>query len=191
MTAKKIEYVITVMARDRVGIVAGMVKAIAKQGGDVNAMSQTVMRGYFTIIVTASFGAAPDVAALRRAVEATGEPGELSVGVKEWEPGAEAEPVVQDSGVFVLSIIGRQRAGVLPALAGFLASRNINIIDLQSHVDDGQLVFISRVMVGRGMDIGQLQIDLETLFKKSGMSVRFQHENIFIATNRVDFLGGR
>jgi hypothetical protein len=46
-------------------------------------------------------------------------------------------------------------------------------------------------MVSRGQDVGQLKIDLENLFKKSGLSVRFQHENIFIATNNVDFLGGR
>lgn len=190
MTAPKKEYVITVMARDRVGIVAGVAKAIARLGGDVSSMSQTVMRGYFTIIVTATFTAPQDLKALRQAVASSGEPGELEVGAKEWHPAAESEPVVDDTDTFVLSIIGRQRPGVAAAITGFLASRNINIIDLYSYVDDGQLVIISMVMVSRSLDIGQLQIDLENLFKKSGMSVRFQHENIFVATNRVDFLGG-
>jgi len=187
---EKSDYVITVMARDRVGIVAGVTGAIGRLSGSVDAMSQTVMRGYFTIIITATFPAGTDPQAVREAVAAGGEPGELEVSIKEWEREAATAPVVEDSEVFVLSIMGKDRPGIVAKIASFLSSRNINIIDLYSYVNDGQLVFISQVMVERGRDLLQLQIDLESLFKKSGMAVHFQHENIFIATNRVDFRGG-
>jgi glycine cleavage system transcriptional repressor len=175
------------MARDRVGIVAGVTEAIARQGGNVDAMSQTVMRGYFTIIITAGFSAGVKGSALRSEVEGSGEPGELMVSIKEWDWAAACDPVVKDSDVFVLSIMGRDRPGVVAKITSFLASRNINIVDLWTYTEDGQVVFISQVMVERGLDVGQLQIDLEGLFKKSGLAVRFQHENIFIATNKVEF----
>jgi glycine cleavage system transcriptional repressor len=185
----RIELVITVMARDRVGIVAGVTAAIERRKGNLSAMSQTVMRGYFPIIITAGFPAGTGIDQVRQEVEAAGEPGELAVAVKPWAP--MAGPVVADSEVFVLSIMGRDRPGIIAKISRFLQSRNINIIDLYAYADNGHLVFVSQVMVGRGLDVGQLKIDLERLFKKDGLIVRFQHENIFIATNKVEFRPGR
>ena len=49
------EYIVTVMAHDRPGIVAGIGRAIYEMGGNVEELRQTVVRGYFTIIVCATF----------------------------------------------------------------------------------------------------------------------------------------
>jgi glycine cleavage system transcriptional repressor len=188
---ERIELVITVMSRDRVGIVAGVTAAIAARKGNVSAMSQTVMRGYFTIIITAGFPAGVSPEAVRAEVAAAGEPGELAVAVTAWEPAAVSEPVVKDSDVFVLSIIGPDQPGIIAKISRFLQSRNINIIDLYAYADDGHLIFISQVMVARSLDVGQLKIDLVRMIKKQDMVIHFQHENIFIATNKIEFRPGR
>ena len=183
-------YVITIMSRDRVGIVADVTGALLALGGNVDAMSQTVMSGYFTIIITASFPESVTPSRLVEAVEEAGDEGELAVSVKPWTP-ADAQQVVGGAcDRFVLSIMGADKPGIIAKISGFLSSRNINIEDLYAYVEDGRFVLISQVMVPRAMDVGQLQIDLENLWKKSGMVAYFQHENIFLATNRVDFRGG-
>ena len=47
-------YVINVTAVDRPGIVAGVSSAIEKLHGNIESCSQTVLDGYFTLIMTFS-----------------------------------------------------------------------------------------------------------------------------------------
>ncbi len=186
MTKQK-QYVINVMSRDRVGIVAGVTDAIYRMKGNVDSVSQTVLSGYFTIIMTVSFGKSVDVKKLKSKIEKSGGPGELEVSIKSWECGDVCSPAVEDSDVFVLSIMGKDQAGIISKISSFLASRNINVIDLYAYARDSEFVFIGQVMVPLNMDIGQLKIDFENLWKKSNLDVHFQHENIFLATQHVDF----
>ncbi len=186
---QRLEYVVSIMSRDRVGIVAGVSAAIRDLGGNIDAMSQTVMRGYFTIIITASFPEGTDMEKARARIEASGDPGELSVSIKPWESSA-AEPYCEVCDQFVLSIMGEDSPGIIAKICGFLASRNINIEDLYAYVDDGKFIFISQLRVPRAKDVRQLQIDIEGLYKGKGMVVHLQHENIFLATQKVDFRGG-
>jgi glycine cleavage system transcriptional repressor len=185
--SKQKQYVINVMSRDRVGIVAGVTEAIYKMKGNIDSVSQTVLSGYFTIIMTVSFKKPVDVKKLKSEIGKSGDPGELEVSVKSWDCGDVCAPVIDDCDVFVLSIMGKDQAGIISKISSFLASRNINVIDLYAVAEEDEFVFIGQVMVPPKMDIGQLKIDFESLWKKSGLVVHFQHENIFLATQHVDF----
>ncbi len=57
--------VISVMSRDRVGIVADVAARIAGLGGDLADLSQTTLRGFFTLIVIASFPDGVDLETVR------------------------------------------------------------------------------------------------------------------------------
>lgn len=48
-------YVLNVMADDRPGIVSAVSRAVADAGGNIDACSQTVLSGYFTLIMIVSF----------------------------------------------------------------------------------------------------------------------------------------
>ena len=48
-------YVVTVTAADRVGIVHSVTGTIRDERGNILELSQTVMRGYFTIILAVEF----------------------------------------------------------------------------------------------------------------------------------------
>ena len=48
-------YIVTVTAADRVGIVHSVTGTLRDQGGNILELSQTVMRGYFTIILAVEF----------------------------------------------------------------------------------------------------------------------------------------
>ena len=53
--SKNTSFVISVMEQDRVGIIADVSGIIKKLGGNLADVSQTVMRGYFTMILLADF----------------------------------------------------------------------------------------------------------------------------------------
>ncbi|NQU43742.1 hypothetical protein HQ520_10690 [bacterium] len=55
------KYAIAVMSLDRIGIINNVTGAILSVGGNIDKMSQTVMDGCFTILITARF---PDEATL-------------------------------------------------------------------------------------------------------------------------------
>ncbi|HEO69757.1 MAG TPA: ACT domain-containing protein, partial [Candidatus Hydrogenedentes bacterium] len=61
MTERNTRYVISVLARDHVGIIADVTGALFEHGGNIEALSQTVVGEWFTMIVRAAFPA--DVAA--------------------------------------------------------------------------------------------------------------------------------
>lgn len=71
------DVVISVLTPDREGLIAGVTQAIYSAGGNIRAMSQTVLQGYFTIIVIATLPDACTPAQLQEAIEATGRAGEL------------------------------------------------------------------------------------------------------------------
>ena len=50
-------YVLSVMSDDHPGIVSAVTDAIAAMDGNITACSQTVVSGYFTLIMIASFPA--------------------------------------------------------------------------------------------------------------------------------------
>ena len=49
------EFIITMTAANRVGILSAVTKAMADLGGDLREASQTVVRGFFTMIFSAEF----------------------------------------------------------------------------------------------------------------------------------------
>ncbi len=61
-------YIVTVTSADRVGIVHAVTGALRDQGGNILELSQTVMRGFFTIILAVEFDAPRNTLALREAV---------------------------------------------------------------------------------------------------------------------------
>src|SRR6516165_3170719 len=76
------EYIVTVMALDRVGIVRDVSSALSAIGGNITHVSQTVMRGYFTLIVSVEMPDDRTQLEIRQAVERNGDVGELEVNVR-------------------------------------------------------------------------------------------------------------
>ena len=80
-------YIVTVTAADRVGIVFSVAGTLRDQGGNILELSQTVMRGYFTIILAVEFPEAKDPRKLAAAITERGKRFDLTVAVIEPESG--------------------------------------------------------------------------------------------------------
>lgn len=177
------EYIITVMARDRIGIVRDVSAALAEIGGNITHVSQTVMRGYFTLILSVEVPPERTQLEIRQAVERSGAVGELEVNVR---PYVEV-PASDNSGAerFTLSMQGPDSPGLIARATSYLAERGINIEDVYAYIHDHKALILAQVSVSPGVDIEELQTGLADLLSGSGIVAHLQHENIFRATGEV------
>jgi len=180
------KFAVAVMSRDRVGIVRDVTAALTPLQANIERASQTVVMNYFTLILIVAFHEPYRPEDLRDRLRAAGAPGEFEISVKPFEPGAEKEIVVSDADNFVLTLSGTDRPGIISQIAAYLSGKGINIIDLYAaKPEPSKFVMISQLAVPRHMNAAQIQIDIEALGRKTGLTAALQHENIFKATNEV------
>ncbi|MBN1437659.1 MAG: hypothetical protein JW936_11355 [Sedimentisphaerales bacterium] len=176
------QYIMSITAQDRAGIVAGVSRAVVELQGNIEAASQTVHQGYFAMMLLCSFPKEVCKDGLREGI--CGQVGDdLHIYITEYEKGAVC--VGAEGQPFIVTSIGPDRPGILQALADYLASKEINIDDLYAVVKDGDFVVICQVSVPGEVDIYMLQSDLEALGQSLGVVVQMQHEDIFVATNEL------
>ncbi|MBO7708752.1 MAG: hypothetical protein J6S42_08760, partial [Thermoguttaceae bacterium] len=76
--------------------------------------------------------------------------------------------------------------GIVSAFSRYLAEKDVNIIDLYGNrTGKEEFLLISQVEVDARHDIQNLQLDLEGIGSELGFTVKLQHNNIFVATNRL------
>ncbi|KPK83995.1 MAG: hypothetical protein AMJ81_06800 [Phycisphaerae bacterium SM23_33] len=178
-------YVLNVMAEDRPGIVAAVSRAVFDARGNIDSCSQTVLCGYFTLIMIVSFPQPPGEAEF---LQALARPGGRDSGFQVVMRPFVAErpaPVAGDCDNFVVTCFGPDSPGVIHRFSALLAEKGINIVDLYGQLSGGQFVLISQVQIPRQWDLAMLQADLEHLGREQEYTVRLQHENVFIATNQL------
>ncbi|HOM82060.1 MAG TPA: ACT domain-containing protein [Armatimonadota bacterium] len=177
------DYIVSVMARDRAGIVAGVSSALYDLGANITHLNQTVVRGYFTIILSASLPEGVEIETVRRRVESAGSPGELQAVVAPYAP---VPPAVAGGGeAFILAVLGRDRPGIIARVTGYLAEQGINIEEFTANVVEGNLVLILSVRVPASLDIAGVQSAIEAVGQEFGITASLQHENVFRATSEV------
>ena len=183
-------YVMSVMSDDHPGIVAAVGNAVSALGGNIDACSQTVLSGYFTLIMIVSFPEQVAPEALAEDVRRADAASECQVLARPYQPhetGGERQ-----AEQFVITAFGPDKPGVLLRFSQYLAGKDINIIDLygdrKAPRDPGRgedFVLISQVQIPPHWDIAMLQADLEHIGQEEGFTVRLQHENVFVATNQL------
>lgn len=178
-------YVLNVMSDDHPGIVAGVSSAVNRLGGNIDACSQTVLDGYFTLIMTITLAEKWHSAALGEAILKNGELDDCQIMVRKTGQLPEHQAVNKPE-TFVITAFGRDRTGIVSAFSRYLADRQVNIVDLfGDRTGDDEFLLISQVEVDARHDIRNLQLDLEEIGTELGFTVKLQHNNIFVATNRL------
>jgi predicted amino acid-binding ACT domain protein len=179
-TLKNHAYVLNVMSNDHPGIVAAVGKAVCEANGNMDAVSQTVLEGFFTLIMIVSFPEAIDPEELSQRIE-TDHPG-FQVTIRPFES---LDWTSEQRGRFVVTAFGADRPGIVLRFSQYLAGKDINIVDLFGHREGEEFVLIGQVEVPKRLDVALLQADLEEMGREEGYNVRLQHENIFVATNQL------
>ena len=184
VTRHKFAYVLDVLSNDRPGIVSSVSNSVEDLGGNIDACSQTVLSGYFTLIMVVSFADEIDTDLLVSKVRAGDERTGYAVLVRPFvrmPTPAEQHPVER----FVITAFGGDKPGIVRRFSEYLAGKDINIVDLYGDRRGDDFVLISEVEIPKRWDIGMLQADLEQMGGEIGFTVRLQHENVFVATNQL------
>lgn len=181
----KKRYIITLMAANRVGIIAAVTKALAELGGNLQEVSQTVMQKFFTIILAADF---PDHRDPQVIVDHLGDvcrPYGVEVCLK--DPSTETLQSDPPAGLekYFLTVTGDDKPGIIREVSALLAKEGIDITDLHAvrNEQEQTFVLVMELAVPPGVDALALQRDLEEIGRSVGLSAALQHENIFQATN--------
>jgi glycine cleavage system transcriptional repressor len=175
-------YIVTVTAADRVGIVYSVAGTLRDQGGNILELSQTVMRGYFTIILAVEFPEPCDRRALIEAITERGKRFDLTVAVIEASDGS-LQPPVANGERFILTVLGDDRPGNIHGIAGCLAAHGVNIVDLHARVDGSRFALVMEAFLPHDLTPGMIRAELERFGRDHGLEAYVQHENIFLATS--------
>ncbi|MBN2476601.1 MAG: hypothetical protein JXB62_18470 [Pirellulales bacterium] len=185
MPAHEHVYVLNVMSDDHPGIVAAVTGAVESLGGNIDACSQTVLGGYFTLIMIVSVPEHIDpddlAARVRKSESSTAE---YQVLARPALSAVHFEPA-ESTDRFVITAFGRDQPGIVRRFSQYLAGKDINIVDLYGDHSGDDFVLIGQVEVPNRWDIRMLQADLEQMGEELGFAVKLQHENVFVATNQL------
>lgn len=174
-------YIVTVTAADQVGIVHSVTGSIVRWGGNVLELSQTVMRGYFTIILAVEFDQPVETPALEKALSEDGARYGMTVNVIEADFGR--RPPVSDGDRFILTVLGPDQAGTIHGIADCLSEHGVNIVDLHARSDAGRFSLVMEAFLPSDLPPGTIQAELKSYGDGRGLDAFVQHENIFLATS--------
>ena len=168
-------FVLNVMSDDHPGIVAAVTGAVESLGGNIDACSQTVLGGYFTLIMIVSVpeAIAPEQLAERvRGSESADSPYQVLVRPALGPATPQAK---EPSGRFVISAFGADQPGIVRRFSQYLAGKDINIVDLYGDRSGDEFVLIGQVEVPPRWDVRLMQADLEQMGQELGFTVKLQH----------------
>ena len=86
----------------------------------------------------------------------------------------------------VISVVGKDRPGILAYVATNCAQRNINIVDVTQKVLQDLFTMIMIVEIPEDMEkTHQIADELESLGEGQGLKIHVMHEDIFNAMHRI------
>lgn len=185
MSPQSIEYIISITSRDRIGIVHEISGALAELAGNIADSRQSVMCGYYTMIMRAGFPAA----VTRQVIEAklaevdAKSPTPLNILVNSID-----EPLPDlgnPENRYVLTASGTDQIGFVARVAGFCVKHQINILDLSTTLSHGEFVMMLEMDLSRCGSVSVVREALAEFGREQSLRVVLQHYDIFKAVNEI------
>ena len=179
------QMIISVMSKDRPGIIASITGAIYRLGGDVADLNQTVLCGYLTMILSVSFEPEVTKEDVLAAISHIKTDCKFEVSIKEVAHDPE-ETEIDPPETYILTVQGPNKAGIVHGISQFCFEHNINILDLATTLKNDQYTMALQLDLTRSASsVETLQKELEEYSRQSNLTVMIQHNDIFQVTNEV------
>ena len=162
------ELAITVVGRDRPGIVAEVSGALSAQGLNLTDSSMTLLRGHFAMTLICMGENSPGAAAVEAALAPLTAGGDLVATVRVVPP----EPVPPAPGSpYTLIVHGADRLGIVAAITGLLARVGGNVTDLTTRLSGTLYLLSAEVDLPSTVDIEELCEELDEVAQRLGVEV--------------------
>jgi phosphoserine phosphatase len=177
-------YVISVIGKDRVGIVSKVTQFLFKKGCNIVDIEQTVIHSQFTMVL------------LIQSLHVRFQLNQLQTGLnrlaRELRMNITITPLDEFKGLrlaeakkpYVLTILGADRAGVVAAFSSTLAKNHCNI-DRIKMISRGELLAMEMWIDLRETDFQLLRMNLTAVAKRVGMDIVAQPEHVFKKRKKV------
>ena len=179
------QLVISVMSKDRPGIIADITTVIFKLGGDLADLNQSVLGGYFTMILIAEFGEEITPEDLLAGFSHIQSDTKIEANIKEMEDSLQTEKEKLPVETYIVTAQGVNRKGLVKTMGDFFYSKNINVLDLVTTLEDTVYTMIFQIDLSNISSLKNLRKELELLAETENMELVLQHNDIFKATNEV------
>lgn len=161
---------VTATGRDRPGIVAAVTGALLKAGCNLSDCSMALLGGQFAMILLVQCPEDASVTAIEEALMGPRSDLGLEMIVRE----VEGKPSTEIDRLFVISVYGADRPGIVHGFAQLLAEREVNITNLLSHAADGIYTIVLEMALPRGVDEAELQSALSSLGASLDVTINFR-----------------
>lgn len=178
-------YIMTLMAANRVGILAALTTALDELGGNLREVTQTISQNHFAMLMTAEFPDDRPADVILDHIRSVCEPFEIEVHMK--DPQATTDNgragLNGQSERYALTLTGPDRPGGLRKVVMKLARYGIDIAELQAGLaGEGRFVARFALTIPNSVDRGQLQRELDELVQEAGGTSILQHHRLVKAT---------
>ncbi len=161
-------FMLTLVGKDQIGIVAKVTTALYQGGCNLGKASMLRMDGYFTIMLMVHFSGTQIT--LQNILAPVAKELQLQVHIDSSEPDhlAYPEPAVQ------ISVHGADRAGIVAEVTSTLAEAGLNILDLESDLGGNadNPFYIMQIEGIATQGIAALQNALQTLQQAERSSIK-------------------
>ena len=151
---------ISVMGKDRPGIVASITRVLFKAGCNIEDSSMTRLRSEFAMIVLADLPSRLDSAALQKLFAPLQEKEGLSILVR----GITATEEKRGKSAWkshMLSVYGADRPGIVYRISRILAARRVNITDVQTNKRGSAYVMLLEIELPKKLPLKSLNATLQ------------------------------
>jgi glycine cleavage system transcriptional repressor len=171
------ELIITMAAANRSGILAAVTRAMSELGADLREASQTVVRGYFTMIFSAEFPDNMDTAVVRDHLQDACRPFDIDLGIR--DPSTHLPiyaAATANTRQFRLRLGGRDQPGALRRLSQVMSLKGIDITGMHAlRTDDGHgFEMVLKLAVPQDCTIDSLLQDLENVDIELGIKAELR-----------------
>lgn len=185
MPPEFVEYIISITSRDRIGIVYEISTALAALKGNIADSHQSVMGGYYTMIMRTSFpGTCTRKEIERKLAEVDAKsPTPLNILIQSVE--GELPEKASAENRYVITASGEDQIGFVARVASFCVTYQINILDLSTTLKDSEFVMMLEVDLSRCPSIEEVRKALAEFGELQKMKIMLQHYDIFKAVNEI------
>ena len=179
------QMVISVMSKDRPGIIADITTVIFGLGGDLADLNQSVLGGYFTMILIVEFDDTVTPEDLLAGFSHIDSETKIEATIKEMSESLETEKEKLPLETYVVTAQGENRKGLVKIMGDFFYSRNINVLDLVTTREKQKYTMIFQVDLSPISSMKTFRQDLQNLADTENLDLVLQHNDIFMATNEI------
>lgn len=182
------KFIISVLGKDRPGIIAAVTRVLFEQDFNIEDVSQTILQGEFSGIFIATGPDRCEPGTLCTLLHSATARLSMHFHVKRMDPdGYQWTESACES--FVITTRGPDRKGLVAEITAVLADHNVNVTQLRAVFrggdEPGRNIMIYEADIPANIDQVRLKRALNDKGRELNLEVNIQHKNIFEAINRI------